>query len=114
MTKTYRIPIPFNDEARHAFQQLAEVTNSSISACAADFLNDMAPSVLRLAEAYKIAKSDPRRAVDLVNMLAEESSESLEEEQTKLNKKVENNPVSTDEEYKAAIKAVAAAKRKGK
>lgn len=88
MTKTYRIPISFDEETRHAFQQLAEATNSSISACAAGFIKDMAPSVLTLSEAYKAAKADPRRAVDLVNRLAEESAESLQEEQTKLNKKV--------------------------
>jgi hypothetical protein len=48
----------------------------------------MAPSIQRLAEAYKAAKLDPRRGAELVNSLADEAAESLQQEQTKLNKKV--------------------------
>lgn len=84
MTKTYRIPITFDEETRHAFQQLAEATNTSIAACAAGFLNELAPSILRLAETYKLAKQDPVRAAQNILNQANEAHSALNKEQIDL------------------------------
>lgn len=88
MTKIVRLSIPMKIETREAIQRLAEVTGASAGSTAASFLNEMAPSIVRLAEAYKAAKLDPSKGADLVNALADEASEILQEEQAKLNKKV--------------------------
>ena len=83
-TPPYRIPVPVNEEARHAFAQLAEETNTSIGACMASFLNELAPSILRLAETYKLAKQDPFRAAENMLNQANEAQSSLDKEQIDL------------------------------
>lgn len=88
MTKTVRISVPITLETQQALDELAEVTGAKVGPTAASFLNEMAPSILRLAEAYRAAKLDPRRGAELVNNLADESRSLLDEEQTKLNEKV--------------------------
>lgn len=89
-TKRYRISIPLNDEARHAFKELAEATNTSIGAAAGGFLDELAPAVLKLAQAYKLAKSDPVRAAQLVTEQAAEAQEGLARDQLDLVEAIEN------------------------
>ena len=88
MKKTYRLSIPISLETKQALEQLAEVTGASVGSTGASFLDEMAPSMLRLAEAYKAAKLDPARGAALVNSLADEAAETLKNEQIELNKKV--------------------------
>lgn len=88
MTKIVRISVPISLDTKQALEELAEVTGAKMGPTAASFLNEMAPSMLRLAEAYRAAKLDPRRGAELVNNLADEAHTHLSEEQTKLNKKV--------------------------
>jgi hypothetical protein len=89
MPKHYRIPIPLNDEARHAFKELAEATNTSIGAAAGGFLNELAPAVLKLAQAYKLAKADPIRAAEMVTQQAVEAGKALDQEQLDLIEAIE-------------------------
>jgi hypothetical protein len=88
MKTTYRLSIPLSPQTKNALEQLSEVTGASVGSTAASFLDEMAPSMLRLAEAYKAAKLDPARGASLVNALADEAMGTLQEEQTKLNNKV--------------------------
>jgi len=84
----YRISIPLGMEAKHAIEELSKATGASFGSTAGSFLDELAPSILRLAEAYREAKLDPGKAVKLVDSLAEESIQSLREEQHKLNLEV--------------------------
>jgi hypothetical protein len=88
MKKTYRISIPISLKTKKALEQLSEVTGASVGSTGASFLDEMAPSISLLAEAYKAAKLDPARGAALVNSLADEAAENLKLEQNELNKKV--------------------------
>ena len=88
-TKRYRISIPLNDETRHAFKELAEATNTSIGAAAGGFLDQLAPAVLKLAQAYKLAKADPVRAAEMVTQQAVEAGKALDRDQLDLVEAIE-------------------------
>lgn len=84
----YRISIPMSLEAKHAIEELSKVTGASFGSTAASFLDELAPSILKLAEMYREVKTNPAKGAEMANLLAEEAQTKLREEQLKLLKKV--------------------------
>lgn len=84
MAKAYRLPVPIKPETRDAIERLANATNASIGATAAQYLDELAPHFLKLAEAFELLKTDPDRGVQLLQKAGFEAQQQLTEQQLSL------------------------------
>jgi site-specific recombinase len=70
-TRVPRINVSFPPEVRAAILECSEASGISASQLCAMLLSNSLPVIKAMTEAFRAARSDPRRAVDLMQELAD-------------------------------------------
>ena len=79
-----RLSVPMNIETFEALKRIGEATNGGIGATAGQYLDGLTPHFVKLAEAFELVKTDPERAVKLLQKAGYEAQQQLTEQQLNL------------------------------
>jgi len=71
---TKRIPVGIDDETLAVLRELSSVSNMSISAFVGDLLRQSRPQLLAMTEAFRLAKTNPARAMHLFGNIVDDTS----------------------------------------
>lgn len=80
-TTRYRLSIPMDLETKHALDRLASARGTSVCKTAGQFLDEMRPQLLILAEVLERVKTDPVGAMQQLNAAADVAKADLDEKQ---------------------------------
>jgi len=79
-----RLSVPIDEGTFMAIKILAKAKGASLGSTASAFLTDAAPTMVALAQAIELSKSDPNAAAKILQSMANEAQMSLSDEQLDL------------------------------